>query len=100
MSKLIFRPVSIVAGLLAGLVGKKLFQGLWKVLDKQEPPKPEERPVAIGTLALALAMEGALFRLVKGLAEHGSRQAFSQLTGSWPGERLTEAQKASLKSKR
>ncbi len=98
MSKLIFRPVSIVAGLLAGLVGKKLFQGLWKVVDKQEPPKPEERPVAIGMLALALALEGALFRLVKGLAEHGSRHAFSQLTGSWPGERSAEAHKAASKS--
>ncbi len=99
MSKLIFRPVSIVAGLLAGLVGKKLFQGLWRVLDKQEPPKPEERPVSIGMLALALAIEGALFRLVKGLAEHGSRHAFSQLTGSWPGERPPEAQKASPERK-
>jgi hypothetical protein len=99
MSKLIFRPVSIVAGLLAGLVGKKLFKGLWRVLDKHEPPKPEERPVALGMLALALAIEGALFRLVKGLAEHGSRHAFSQLTGSWPGERTTGAEKASSKSK-
>lgn len=99
MSQLIFRPVSIVAGLLAGLVGKKLFRGLWRVLDRQEPPKPEERPVAIGMLALALAIEGALFRLVKGLAEHGSRHAFSQLTGSWPGERPAEAQKASRKGK-
>jgi Protein of unknown function (DUF4235) len=100
MSKLIFRPVSVVAGLLAGLIGKKLFQGLWRVLDKEEPPKPEQRPVAIGMLALALAMEGALFRLVKGLAEHGSRHAFSQLTGFWPGERSAEAQKASSISKR
>jgi len=99
MSKLIFRPVSIAAGLLAGLVGEKLFQGLWKVVDKQEPPKPEERPVAIGMLAVALAMEGALFRLVKGLAEHGSRHAFARLTGSWPGERPAEARKASRKSK-
>ncbi len=87
MSKLIFRPVSIVAGILAGLLGKKLFQGLWGVLDDAEPPKPEERPVPIGKLVVALAFEGALFRLVKGLAEHGSRYAFSQLTGSWPGER-------------
>jgi hypothetical protein len=100
MSKLIFRPISIVAGLLAGLVGKKLFQGVWRVVDKEEPPKPEERPVPIGLLALALTMEGALFRLLKGLAEHGSRHVFSQLTGSWPGEQLAETQKASPKSKR
>ena len=87
MSKLIFRPVSLVAGLLAGLAGKKLFRGIWSVLDRGEPPKPEERPAPLGMLALALAIEGALFRLIKGLAEHGSRHAFSRLTGGWPGER-------------
>lgn len=98
MGKLIFRPVSVVAGLLAGLIAKKLFRGLWRVVDEQEPPKPEQRPVALGLLALALAMEGALFRLVKGLADHGSRHAFSRLTGSWPGERPPAAQKGSPKS--
>ena len=90
MSKLIFAPISIVAGIAAGLVGKKLFQSLWGVVDDVDPPKPEERPVPIGKLALALACEGALFRLVKGLTDHGSRQAFSRLTGSWPGERPQE----------
>jgi hypothetical protein len=99
VSKLIFTPISIVAGLLAGLVGKKLFRGLWRVVDEQEPPKPEQRPVAIGLLVLALAIEGALFRLVKGLAEHGSRHAFSQLTGSWPGERPPDAPQDSQNSK-
>jgi hypothetical protein len=99
MGKLIFRPVSIVVGLLAGLLGKKLFRGLWSVVDEREPPKPEQRPVAIGPLALALAIEGALFRLVKGLAEHGSRHAFAQLTGSWPGERSPAPQEGSPASK-
>jgi H+/Cl- antiporter ClcA len=98
MTKLIFTPISIVAGLLAGLVGKKLFRGLWRVVDEQEPPQPEQRPVAIGLLVLALAIEGALFRLVKGLAEHGSRHAFSQLTGSWPGERPPDAPQDSQNS--
>jgi hypothetical protein len=92
VSKLIFTPVSIVAGLVAGLIGKKLFQGLWGVVDDEQPPKPEERPVPIGKLVLALVLEGALFRVVKGLAEHGSRQAFSRLTGSWPGESRPGAQ--------
>jgi hypothetical protein len=87
MSRLIFTPVSIVTGLLAGLLGKRIFRGLWGVVDDEEPPKPEERPVPLGRLALALTIEGALFRLVKGLVEHGSRHAFCQLTGSWPGEK-------------
>ena len=86
MSKLIFTPVSIVAGVLAGLLGKKLFQRVWGVVDDELPPKPEQRPVTIGKLALALVLEGALFRLVKGLADHASRQAFSRVTGAWPGD--------------
>lgn len=92
MSKLIFKPVSIIAGVLAGLLGKRLFQRVWGVVDDEQPPKPEQRPVAIGKLALALVLEGALFRLVKGLADHGSRQAFSRLTGAWPGESHADAQ--------
>jgi len=40
MSKLIFAPISIAAGIAAGLLGKKLFQGLWGVVDDAEPPKP------------------------------------------------------------
>jgi hypothetical protein len=92
VSKLIFKPVSIAAGLVAGLIGKKLFHGLWRVVDDEQPPKPEENPVAIGKLVLALVLEGALFRLVKGLAEHGSRHAFSRLTGSWPGEPRSDSQ--------
>lgn len=86
MSKLIFTPFSIVAGLLAGIIGKRLFRGLWGVVDEQEPPKPDQRAGKLQKLALALVVEGALFRLVKGLTDHGSRHAFARLTGSWPGE--------------
>jgi hypothetical protein len=91
VSKLVFRPVSIAAGIVAGLLGKKLFRVLWGIVDDAEPPKPEERSVPIGKLVLALAAEGALFRLINGLAEHSSRQAFSRLIGSWPGEQSAEA---------
>ena len=91
MSKLLFKPVSIVTGIVAGLVGKRLFSGIWRVVDDERPPKPDERPAPLGKLVLALALEGALFRLVKGLAENGSRRAFSRVTGSWPGERRQEA---------
>jgi hypothetical protein len=91
MAKLIFKPVGLLAGLISGLVGKKLFQRVWGAIDEQQAPKPQEQLVPLGKLALALALEGALFRLVKGLTEHGSRQAFSRLTGSWPGERRQES---------
>lgn len=86
MIKLIFRPFSVVAGLLAGTIGKRLFRRLWRLLDDKQPPQAEQRSIPIGKLALALIVEGALFRLVKGLADHGSRRAFAHMTGAWPGE--------------
>jgi xanthosine utilization system XapX-like protein len=86
MSKLIFKPVSIVAGLLSGMIGKKLFDLIWRVLDKEQPPRAEQRRISVPKLALALLIEGAVFRAVKGLVDHGSREGFARVTGSWPGE--------------
>jgi hypothetical protein len=86
MSKLLFLPVSIAGGILAGLLSRKTFALIWSAVDDQEPPKAEHRRVGVPKLALALALEGALFRLVKGLVEHASRKGFADFTGVWPGE--------------
>ena len=86
MDKIAFLPVSIGGGLLAGLIGKKLFALVWGVIDDQQPPEPEHRDIHLGKLALGLAIEGAMLTLIKGFVDHGSRHAFRRLTGSWPGE--------------
>jgi hypothetical protein len=90
MGKLMFLPVSIGGGLLAGLIGKKLFEAIWGVIDDEEAPKAEHRYVSLPKLVVALAIEGALFALIKGLVDHGSRQAFTRVTGAWPGEERPE----------
>ena len=90
MGKLVFLPVSIGGGILAGIISKKLFHGVWRLIDDQEPPQAEHRDVNLAKLALALVLEGAVFRLVKGLVDHGSRQAFARATGAWPGEERPE----------
>ena len=41
--KLIFAPISIVLGLIAGIAGKKIFEQVWGLIDEEEPPKPEHR---------------------------------------------------------
>lgn len=86
VGKLIFLPVSIGGGVLAGVIRKRLFAGVWRLIDHDEPPQAAHRQIKLGKLALALVLEGALFRLVKGLVDHGSRHGFQALTGSWPGD--------------
>ena len=67
MGKLVFLPISIGGGLLAGLIGKKLFTVIWALIDDQDPPKPEHRNVHVGKLLIALAIEGAIFSLIRGI---------------------------------
>jgi hypothetical protein len=88
--KLVFTPISIVAGLLAGMVGKKIFEKLWGLVDEEEPPRPEHREFSWPKLIAALVFEGAVFRLVKGLVDHGTRTTFARATGAWPGEEEPE----------
>jgi Protein of unknown function (DUF4235) len=90
MSKLLFIPFSAIGGILAGIVGKKTFQALWSAFDDHEAPDPEHREIELKKLIPALVLEGAIFRAVRGLFDHGARQAFSKLTGSWPGDERPE----------
>ena len=39
-----------------------------------------------GKLLAALAIDGAIFRLTKGIVDHQARSAFAGATGRWPGE--------------
>jgi hypothetical protein len=88
--KLLFLPFSIVSGLVAGFLSKKLFDGAWRLIDDEEAPEAEHKEISLGKLALALAMEGAIFRAVRGLVDHGARRSFYNLTGSWPGDEAPE----------
>jgi Protein of unknown function (DUF4235) len=89
---LVFKPIGILSGVLAGLLGKKIFGLVWGLIDDQSPPEPKYRRIALGKLVVALVLEGAIFRLLRGLAEHGARQGFSALTGEWPGEETPQTE--------
>jgi hypothetical protein len=88
--KLVFTPISIVLGLLAGVLGQKVFEKLWGLVDDEEPPRPEHREFSWPKLVAALVVEGAIFRLVKGLTDHGARRTFAKATGTWPGDEAPE----------
>ncbi len=84
--RFVFAPVGIVLGLVAGALGKKAFEKMWGLVDDEEPPQPEHRQLSMPKLVAALALEGAIFRVAKGLTDHSARSSFAKLTGSWPGE--------------
>ena len=85
MARLLFAPFSIVAGLIAGLIARKAFEGVWGLIDDEEPPDPEDRETSVPKLAASLAVQGVSFSVVRGLADHYARRSFYHATGAWPG---------------
>jgi Protein of unknown function (DUF4235) len=90
MSRVAFTPVSVLGGLLGGLVATKLFELIWGQFADEEAPEPGHREISWPKLLVALTMEGAIFRLTRGLIDRGARVAFVRATGSWPGEKKPE----------
>jgi hypothetical protein len=86
MGRFLFAPVGIASGLLAGFLAKKLFDLIWSRFSGEEAPRPDQRAVPLPQLIGALAVEGATFRVTKGLVDRGTRSGFARLTGEWPGE--------------
>ena len=90
MGKILFLPISILSGPIAGQIGKKLFALMWGVFDDQEAPKAEHREINYVKLVAALLIQGAVFAIIRGLVDHGARHSYARLTGAWPGEEAPE----------
>lgn len=90
MSKVLFAPFSIAGGLLAGVIATKLFERIWSLIDEEEAPEAKHRDIPWDKLIPALLLEGAIFRVVRGLFDHAARRVFSRATGTWPGEEAPE----------
>ena len=86
MGGLVFRPVSIIGGLLGGLLASKIFEFVWGRFADEEAPEPKHKEIVWPKLILAMTIEGAIFRATRGLIDRGTRIAFERTTGSWPGE--------------
>jgi hypothetical protein len=82
----IFTPLGIALGLAAGSASKKIFDKLWSLFDEEEAPHPKHRQIAFAKLIPALVLQGAIFRLVRGLTDHGSRHVWRRVIGAWPGD--------------
>ena len=88
--KVLFTPVSIIAGLVAGQIAKKIFDFIWGAVKDEEAPQPKHRELPYFELAIALLIEGAIARLVRGFVDHGTRHGWARATGAWPGEEAPE----------
>ena len=88
----VFTPLGLIFGLLGGQLAKKIFDKVWGIIDDEEAPRPKHRDIPYVKLILALIVEGAITRVVRGMIDHGARHGWAALTGAWPGEERPEVE--------
>jgi hypothetical protein len=92
--KLLYKPFGIAFGILAGLLSKKLFEVLWGLFDKEEPPKPTTLQTTWPKVIGAAFVEGVTFKVTRAAVDRAGAKGFAHLTGIWPGEKEPEESQA------
>jgi Protein of unknown function (DUF4235) len=86
-AKIVYRPFGLVVSILGGLIASAIFKQVWKrVSGKEAAPKAKESEYSWRELLPAVALQGAIFALVKAIVDRGGARSFQKLTGSWPGD--------------
>ena len=84
---LIYKPFGVLFGVLAGLIGKRLFDFVWTKIDDEEPPEPTTLETTWPKLLAAAAVQGVIFRTTRYVVDRYGAIGFHYLTGIWPGEK-------------
>ena len=85
--KMIYRPLSMVASVVGGLVASMLFRKIWKAIaHEDEAPSADQPDRDWKEVATAAALQGAVAGGVGALVSRGSMRGFEKATGVWPGE--------------
>ena len=85
--KLLYKPFGFIAGIIAGLVGRRLFDYAWEKIDDEEPPKGTTEQTTWPKVILAAAMQGVIFQTVRVVVDRYAAMGWTYLTGFWPGEK-------------
>jgi hypothetical protein len=86
-AKLAYRPIGLVAGLVAGSLSGIVFKQIWKVVAKEEEaPSALQSEYRMREVVLAAAIQGAIFAATKAAVDRAGATGFKQLTGAWPGD--------------
>ena len=95
MIKLMYKPFSILAGVLGGILAGVIFKQIWKVAaHEDEAPDSTDVAKSWTEVLIAATLQGAIFALVKAAVDRGAAEATLKLTGIWPGsDSVAEAAK-------
>jgi hypothetical protein len=86
VAKLLYKPVAILVGLLAGLVATQIFEKVWALIGDGEPADPDDRDAGWSEIVISSIISGAIFGGVRAVIQRGGAKGFERATGIWPGD--------------
>lgn len=87
MNKVLYKPLSWVAGALGGLLAGQAFTQVWKrVAGEEDAPDATDRDYTWQQVIIAAAVQGAIFAAVKAATERAGAIGYQKATGDWPDD--------------
>ena len=86
-AKLAYRPVGLIAGLVAAAISGAIFKQVWKLVAKEDDaPTALQSEYKMREVVIAAAIQGAIFAATKAAVDRAGARGFTKLTGAWPGD--------------
>lgn len=86
-ARILYAPFGIIAGIVAGLLSKKLFTAVWGQISDEEPPNATTESATTGKVVGAAVLQAAVFAGTRAWVDRRGARIFYYFTGLWPGER-------------
>lgn len=87
MIKLLYKPFSMVIGILSGMLAGAIFKRIWKAAaGEEEAPTATDIRHGWGETLTAAALQGAIFAVVRAAVDRATAEGTRKLTGVWPGD--------------
>jgi len=87
MIKFVYKPVSIVTGVMAGMLARAIFKQVWKAAaGEDEAPTATDIRRGWPEVLTSAALQGAIFAVVRATVDRATAEGTRKLTGVWPGD--------------
>jgi hypothetical protein len=87
VNKALYKLLSLGTSIVGGIVAGAVFKRLWKVTaGEDEAPTATDERRGWPEILLAAALQGAIFAVVQAAIERGTAEGTRKLTGTWPGD--------------
>jgi hypothetical protein len=86
VGKLVYKPVGLALGAVAGVAAGFVFRRVWRVVGSDEVPHPTDEERGWGEILAAAALQGVIFAIVRAIVDRSGASGVRKLTGRWPAK--------------